>query len=78
MTYITRTLKTVVMPEGDEIISENALTVEIINEGAGEFVELSSQHPECGPIRIDPDEWEAVKAEIDRTFNAIKNNQVKK
>lgn len=35
MTYITRTLKTVVMPEGDEIISENALTVEIVNEGAG-------------------------------------------
>lgn len=41
MTYETRNLSIVVVPNGETIFSERATTVSIDDEGAGEFVTVS-------------------------------------
>jgi hypothetical protein len=64
MSYETRILALVVLPEGDGILYERATRIEIDDEGAGEFVTL--EQSEDRKIRIDPDEWPEMRAAIDR------------
>ena len=67
MKYETRVTKLVVLPVGDPIYSEMATTVEIVDEAAGEFVEVA-QHGrvDIGKILVSPEEWPALREAIDR------------
>ena len=62
-----RVTRVVLVPEGEPLFSEMATTVQIEDEAAGEFVEVS-QHgaPELGTIQISPEEWPALRQAINR------------
>lgn len=65
--YETRTLSLVVVPQGYEIFSEMATTIEITDESGGEFVQV--KQPGCidgRGIAIDRKEWPALRAAIDQ------------
>lgn len=65
--YNTRVTRLTVLPEGQPMFSEMATTVEIADEAAGEFVEVT-QHgrADIGKIAINPEEWPALRAAINR------------
>lgn len=64
--YISRTTQVVVLPEGQPVFSEMATTVTIVDEAAGEFVEVvQSGRIDLGKISINPNEWPALREAID-------------
>jgi hypothetical protein len=68
MTYETRTLKIAVGVKGEPIFHAGATEIEIIDEAAGEFLKItqSPDDAEPGAIKIDPHEWPALRAAIDK------------
>lgn len=70
MTYETRTTKIIVGVKGDQIFSDSITEVEIVDEAAGEFVEIS-QHDK--KLRFDADEWPHVRAAINKMFKLCRN-----
>jgi hypothetical protein len=65
----------IVKPEGEPIMSEMATTISISDEAAGMFIEVSQMG---GAIRIDEEEWPAVRDGIDRMFLIIQENDTNK
>ena len=64
--YETRTITLMVVPAGESIFSEMATTVSIVDEAAGEFVEVSqSGRQDLGKIAISPEEWPTLRDAID-------------
>lgn len=74
MKYISRITQVIVAPEGEPIFCERATVIQITDEAAGEFIEITQpgtqtrDHPE---IRIDVDDWPEIKKAIDMMFNFI-------
>ena len=65
--YETRILSLIVLPKGDDIFSEQATTIKIEDEAGGEFIAIEqSGLVDSGKISIDPMEWPAIRAAIDR------------
>ena len=65
--YETRVTALIVLPEADKTFSEFATEVRIVDEAAGEFVEVSQDgRTDLGKIAICPDEWPTLRAAIDR------------
>ncbi|HRF10965.1 MAG TPA: hypothetical protein PLR37_02345, partial [Candidatus Accumulibacter phosphatis] len=68
--YIARPTQFTVLPKGDKTYSERATKITIIDEAAGEFVEVSqSGRDGGGKIAIDPEEWPAIRGAIDRLID---------
>ena len=67
MKHITRVTEIAVVPEHEMLTSELTTHVRIVDEGAGEFVEVA-QHgrTDIGKIQINPDEWQALRDTIDQ------------
>ena len=63
-----RTLK--VMIGGGKVFDEGIITVEIVDEGGGEFVEVREQADTDRVIGIDPTEWQALRDAIDLMIGA--------
>ena len=65
--YETRTTRRTVTKKGAPIFGASATTIEIDDEGGGEYLVIS-QHPDSGEqrINIDPAEWPVMRAAIDR------------
>jgi hypothetical protein len=65
--YETRTTQVTLTPKGEAIFSERAVHIRIVDEAAGEFVEVAQDD---GKIRIDREEWphlrDAINAMIKR------------
>lgn len=59
--------KIVVKPVDDPIFSENATTIEILDEAGGEFVVVKQigDYLDVGEIRISPEEWSAIRDGIE-------------
>jgi hypothetical protein len=57
-----RVTQTTVVPVGEAIFSEWAVSVSICDESAGEFIVVGQQE---GSLRIDPHEWPAIRDAID-------------
>jgi len=68
-TYETRTIKLCVLPKDEPLFSEEATTVEIIDEAAGEFLEIKQQSDRTDnvsqSILVNDYEWPALRAAID-------------
>lgn len=62
---VVRTTGLAVMPDGEDLNSEMATILNIADEGAGEYVEVR-QSVHNSVLRIDPDEWQALRGAIDR------------
>lgn len=63
----TRVTQLVVVPDGEPLFSEMATTVQITDEAGGEYVEVSQEgRTDLGKIAINPEEWPALRAAINR------------
>ena len=72
--YETRTITLMVMPAQDRIFSELATSVSIVDEAAGEFVEVSqSGRQGLGKIAISPEEWPTLRAAIDSMIDQCRD-----
>ena len=64
---ITITTKLCVVPSGKPIYDEAATTIGMDDEGGGAFVTIRQESSmDSDIIRIDPDEWPAVRAAVNR------------
>lgn len=73
MTLEVKTMSVVVKPVGAPIFSEEATTISIVDEAAGEFVVVSqSVRDNIGKIAINPEEWTTIRAAIDMMIKACK------
>ena len=66
MIYETRTTKVTIVPKGQPIFNQEATEVEIVDEAAGEYVEVrqcSDQYD--GKIGITVEEWPTIRKAID-------------
>jgi hypothetical protein len=68
VTYETRTLKIAVCVKGEPIFHAGTTEIEIVDECGGEFLKItqSPDDAEPGVIKIDPYEWPALRAAIDK------------
>ena len=67
MTYETRITNLVIAPKKEPIFSECATHVRIVDEAAGEFLEVEQQGgPSLGKIQFSPDEWPHLRRAINR------------
>jgi len=66
--YRIRVTRLSVLPIGEPIFSERCTEVSIVNEAAGEFVEVSQQS-DSKTIQIDPREWSAIKQAVDQLIS---------
>jgi len=66
--YRIRVTRLSVLPIGEPIFSERCTEVSIVNEAAGEFVEISQQS-DSKTIQIDPREWSAIKQAVDQLIS---------
>ena len=68
--YKIRTTRLTVGPVGEPFFSERQTNVEIKDDGAGEFVEISQNHA-TGQILIDPEEWPCIKDAVSELVAGI-------
>jgi hypothetical protein len=61
----TRTTSITVLPDGEPIYSEMATKITIVDEGAGEFIEVSQPGSDDEAISFSPSEWPELRAAID-------------
>ena len=73
--YESRPASWRVGPVGSPIYSELVTEVAITDEAAGEFVEVrQSGRTDIGKICIDPGEWPALRAAINRAVRACRED----
>ena len=48
----------VVHPRGEPIFGERAITVQLIDEGAGEYLQIVSHNGNT--VEVDPEEWDVL------------------
>ena len=68
--YETRTIGMAVSVAGEAIFHEGTTKIEIADEAAGEFLEISQ---EVGVIKISPEEWPTLRAAIDKMIGECRN-----
>lgn len=61
----TRITQLTVAPESAELYDDRSTIIEITDEGGGEFITVT-QPDGAAEIRIDADEWPAVRAAINK------------
>jgi hypothetical protein len=56
--------------KGQQIFDDSITEIEIIDEAAGEFLQISQ---EGGKLRFDKEEWPHVRDAIENMFNLCRN-----
>lgn len=75
MTFEKRMTAITVCKVGEPIFSDYATRVEIVDEAAGEFVEVSQGGRESGgKIAIASDDWPALREAIDQLLNDCRDH----
>lgn len=70
MKLTTRITQAFVLPEGQPLYSESATEISITDESAGEFVVISQAGRDgMGKIAISPEEWPAIREQVDRMIS---------
>ena len=80
MTYKTRITRITVASLGEPLFSEQATSILIDDEAAGEFVVIEQSRDStegAARVCIDPDEWPHVAEAVERLLKEIKANEVK-
>ncbi len=72
MKLITRPIKWSVVPDGSPLFAESATEIEIVDEAAGEFVEISQSMEGYGKIGINASDWPTLRAAIDAAVKQCK------
>lgn len=74
--YHTRPIAWVVKPIGEPIFSELATRVEIVDEAAGEFVELTDG--QCNTVTLEPSGWPELLNALNAAFSVCRKKQEEK
>ena len=75
MNIITRPTQWTVMPEGEAIFHEQATVITVVDEAAGEFLQVQQHHVEAkGMIFIDPSEWPVLRKALDEAFVGLQSS----
>ncbi len=56
--------------KGEQIFDDSVTEIEIVDEAAGEFLEVSQ---EGGKLRFDPEEWPHVRDAVEKMFKLCRN-----
>ena len=76
---ITRTLKIAILPKGEPVFSEKATIIEIDDQAAGEYLQITQQYESDrvapGQITIDPDEWQTIRDGIEMMMEEIRKHE---
>lgn len=75
MKTIIRTTELIVLPEKESIFCERGIRVSIDDDGAGSFIVLKSQMDAGGEVKIDDDEWPALRDAIESMVKEIKKHE---
>lgn len=67
----TRITQLTVVPEGADLYDDRSTHIEIDDEGGGEFVKIV-QPSGSAEIRIDVDEWPAIRAAVNKLIKECK------
>ena len=70
MTYETRTTKMIVGVKTQQIFDDSVTEIEIVDEAAGEFLEISQDNVK---LRFDKEEWPHVRNAIEKMFKLCRN-----
>ena len=73
-TYHRRTLAVTVKPTTEPISSDRCTRIGIADNGGSEFVSVRQIASDYNPIRIDPDEWPAIRDGIEHMIDEIKRH----
>ena len=74
--YEIRTLKIGVLMKGKPIWDESITEIEIVDEGAGEFLKVSqSLDNNESSIRIDQYEWDTLKGAIEEMISECRSDE---
>jgi hypothetical protein len=66
-----------VVPDGKPVFDESATMIEITDEGGGEFLIIRQTGDGGGQIRLDADEWPAIRGAIERMIYEVKAQEGK-
>ena len=70
-----------VLPPGEPIFSEQCMNISIVDEGAGEYLEIDQQldSPDVKEqtIFLSPEEWPVLKSAIEQMLEEIKQREQK-
>jgi hypothetical protein len=69
-----RVTQIIVLPEDEPIFSERGYTITIRDEAAGEYIEIED-HQEGSKVAINPEEWPAIRAAINRMVKECRDEK---
>jgi hypothetical protein len=76
MNYETRTTQVTVVPVKEPLFSDMATDIRIVDEAAGEYVEVcQSGRVDLGKIAIDPIEWPVLREAIDQMIAGCRGDK---
>lgn len=61
-----RVTQVTLVPRGAKLYDKRGFTVGITDEAGGEFLEIECHMDGCGKLTVEPGEWPALRALIDR------------
>lgn len=74
--HITRPTKWAITPEGESLFCERVIEIEIVDEAAGEFVEVKQHLEGYGKIGIEPSEWPSLRLAIDMAIKQCREKEI--
>ena len=69
--YVEKIITVMVKPIDAPIFDERGTIITIVDEAAGEFLEIT-QNTDEKTVRIDREEWPMIRAAIDKMVNSLK------
>jgi hypothetical protein len=79
MKYTSRITQMTILPVGEPLFSDRATVVSIVDEAAGEYIQVKQQADTTSEtdqtIAFDPDEWEEVTDVVNQMFGEIRRYQ---
>ena len=76
MNYETRTVKVSVAPKGEPLFHNGVTNIEIVDEAAGEFLEVTQCNDSNeGKISIEKSEWPTLRAAIDQMIKECRDHK---
>jgi len=76
MKYTSRITQMTILPVGEPLFSDRATVVSIVDEAAGEYIQVKQQADTTSEtdqtIAFGPDEWEEVTDVVNQMFGEIR------
>lgn len=61
-----RITRVTIVNEGEPLFSQYGYTIEIEDEAAGEYIQVTDHHDDCNKITFNPEDWPAIRSAINK------------